>query len=231
LGKRLRLVVGAVVVLVLLAGGAAYVLTNLHHAPPAFALSTPSPQPSGSLVGKWKVTDGSEVGYRVKEQFINQSGPTEAVARTTKVTGGIQVRASGASYVASSIDFAADLSTLVSQDKYATFQAFQRDFFVRTIYLQTNLYPNAEFKADSAQVAIGQAPGPVTIDVPGQLTAHGETHQVTTHLTVQVNGDRIEMAGSISIDMRDFNVSVPDISFTKAQPVVLIEYHLLLVRA
>ena len=231
LGKRLRLVLGGLVVLVLLAGGSAYVLTNLHHAPAAFALSTPSPQPSGSLAGKWKVADGSEVGYRVKEQFINQSGPTEAVARTTKVTGGIQVRASGASYIASSIDFAADLSTLVSQDKYATFQAFQRDFFVRTIYLQTNLYPNAEFKADSAQVAIGQAPGPVTIDAPGQLTAHGETHQVTTHLTVQINGDRIEMAGSISIDMRDFNVSVPDISFTKAEPAVLIEYHLLLVRA
>jgi hypothetical protein len=41
----------------------------------------------------------------------------------------------------------------------------------------------------------------------------------------------VEVAGSISIDMRDFNVSVPDISFTRAEPGVVIEYRLLLARA
>jgi hypothetical protein len=40
-----------------------------------------------------------------------------------------------------------------------------------------------------------------------------------------------EVAGSIDIDMRDFNISVPDISFTKAEPGMVIECRLLLTRA
>ena len=52
--------------LLLLVAGAAYFLVGSHHAPPAFALSTPAVQPSNSLAGKWKVATGSEVGYRVR---------------------------------------------------------------------------------------------------------------------------------------------------------------------
>jgi len=216
--------------LLLLVAGAAYFLVGSHHAPPAFALSTPAVQPSNSLAGKWKVATGSEVGYRVREQFINQPSQTEAVARTNRVSGGMQVRLSGATYLASSIDFVADLNALTSEDRYATFQAYQRDFFVRRVYLQTDLYPDAEFKADSAVIAVNLTPGPVKLDVQGKLTVHGETRSITTELTAQVNGNEIEMAGSVSVDMRDYNVSVPDISFTKAQPAVVIEYHLVLVR-
>ena len=80
-------------------------------------------------------------------------------------------------------------------------------------------------------VPIEQSHGPATMDLPGKLKVHGVTKDVTTHLSVQLNGADIELVGSISLDMRDYNIDVPDISFTKAEPTVLIEYHLILSRS
>ena len=47
---------------------------------------------------------------------------------------------------------------------------------------------------------------------------------------VQLSSDQLQVVGSINVDRRDFNVSPPDISFTKAEPGVVTEYSLLLVR-
>ena len=218
--------------MVLIAGGTAALLLRSHQSPSAFALSTPSPASSGGgLGGKWVVGTGSEAGYRVREKFINQPASTEAVARTTKVSGSLQVRAAGSVLTVTSMDFGADLTQLVSQDKYATFQAFQRDSFIRSIYLQTDLYPKAEFRADSAQLPGDLTAGPLTLDVTGRLALHGETRPATAHVQVQLNGSSVEVVGSITVDMRDYNISVPDISFTKAEPTAVIEYHLIFVRA
>ena len=231
--KRNRLIVGAAAALVVVAGGiAAVVLLNSHHAPGSFALTSPTPAGvQGTLAGSWKVASGSEAGYRVREKFINQPGPTEAVARTTKVTGSLKVASgSGSALTATSIHFTIDLTALTSQDKYATFQTYQRDFFIRQIYLQTAEFPTADFTATSVTLPTDITAGPVTVTTSGSLKVHGVTKNVTTQLQAQLNGNEIEVAGSISVDMRDFNVEVPDISFTKAEPGVIIEYHLLLAR-
>jgi polyisoprenoid-binding protein YceI len=226
---RLAIVVAIGVV----AAGAAtggFVLLQSHRAPGAFALSSPATGTAAPLVGNWKVGGGSEAGYRAREKFVNQPSTTEAVARTSRVSGGLRIKTEGGTYVATSIDFKVDLGSLVSQDRYATYQAYQRDFFVRTIYLQASTYPIAEFKADSATVAQDLAPGPVDLEVPGTLSAHGMTKKVTAKLRVQATGDELEVVGSMNIDMRDFNVDPPDIAFTKAEPGVVIEYHLFLSR-
>jgi polyisoprenoid-binding protein YceI len=230
---RRFLVVGAIGAVVLVgAGVAGTALLNSHHAPAPLALGSPTPAGAGGgLTGTWQVTAGSQAGYRVSEKFINQSAPTEAVARTTKLSGGLVVKSSGATLEATALHFTADLSALVSQDRYAVFQAFQRDFFVRTVYLMTDQFPNADFSADSVSVPAGVVSGPVSFAVTGKLTVHGETKQVTTQVQLQLTGNQVEVVGSINIDMRDFNVSPPDISFTKAEPAVVIEYRLLLVRA
>lgn len=229
---RRRVIVGASAGAVLLViGGAAALLLSSHQAPAPLALSSPaSGNPQGSLVGTWKVSAGSEVGYRVREKFINQPATTEAVARTTKVTGTLEIVAHGSVLTAIHIHFTADLTALVSQDRYANYQVYQRDFFVRRIYLQTDEFPNAEFTADSLSLPADQT-GTIPLVVSGKLSVHGVTKTVTSSLQAQKNGDQVEIAGSINIDMRDFNVAPPDISFTTAEPGVIIEYHLLLVRA
>ncbi len=221
----------ALIVLVAAVAGGAWLLSS-HHAPAPLALGSPTPAAgSGGAAGTWKVVDGSEAGYRVREKFVNQASPTEAVARTTKVSGGLVIDSSGGTMTASALHFTADLTALVSQDRYAVFQTYQRDFFIRTVYLMTDQFPTADFTADKISVPPGITSGPVSFTVTGNLTVHGETKPVTTLLHVQLTGEQVEVVGSIDIDMRNFNVSVPDISFTKAEPGVVIEYRLLLARA
>ena len=230
---RLGLTAGAAAVaLALVLVGVAVLLIRSHTAPAPLALTSPAAASTpGGVQGTWKVASGSEAGYRAREKFINQPEPTEAVARTNHVTGGFLITASGSSLRITGIHFTVDLSTLQSQDKYAMYQAYQRDFFVKTIYLNSDTMPNADFKGDPVTVPANIGSGPVALSVTGKLTLHGVTKQVTSAVQIQMNGGQIESVGSTSVDMRDFGIEVPVIGFTTAEPIVTIEYHLLLAHA
>ena len=75
------------------------------------------------------------------------------------------------------------------------------------------------------------APQHVTVDVGGKLMVHGVTKAETAHLEAAGGGGQAEIAGSIGVDMRDFGIDPPDISFTRAEPGVTIELDLKLVHA
>ncbi len=212
-------------------GGASMLLLGSHQAPTPLALRTPVAGSSqSSLAGTWKVATGSEAGYRVKEKFINQPATTEAVARTPKIAGSLVVASSGSELIATKIHFTADLTALVSQDRYANYQVYQRDSFVRNIYLETNRFPSADFTAGSVRM-----PADMTTSIPltvnGNLKVHGFTKPVVAQVQVQLSGSQIEIAGSINIDMRDFAIAPPDISFTTAEPQAVIEFDLFLDKA
>lgn len=215
----------------LVLGGASWLLLSSHHAPTPLALGKPTAGSSqSSLVGTWKVATGSEAGYRVKEKFINQPATTEAVARTPKIAGGLAVTSAGSELVATNIHFTADLTALVSQDRYANYQVFQRDMFVRNIYLETNRFPTAGFTATSVRLP-ADVTGSTPLSIDGKLKVHGFTKPEVAQVQVQVSGNEVEIAGSINVDMRDFAIAPPDISFTTAEPQAVIEFHLLLERA
>jgi polyisoprenoid-binding protein YceI len=202
-----------------------------HSAPSQLALSNSTASgPTSSLAGKWTVGPGSQAGYRAKEKFINQASETEAVARTSKVTGSMVVSVAGGTVKVSQMKFTVDLASLVSQDTYATYQVYQRDFFVRSIYLETNHFPTAVFTSDAVSFPMPSS-GPAVVDVQGKLTVHGVTKGVTAHVQAQAVGGQAEVAGSIVVDMRDFSIAPPDISFTRSEPVLTIEYDLKLTHA
>jgi polyisoprenoid-binding protein YceI len=213
------------------AAGAAALLLAKHSAPPQLALSSPTASgATSSLTGKWTVGPGSQVGYRAKEQLINQPSETEAVARTSQVSGSMVVSIASGTVRISQMKFTVELASLVSQDKYAMYQVYQRDFFVRSIYLQTDQFPTAVFTSNGVSFPL-PANGPASVDVPGKLTVHGVTKDVTAHVQAQASGPGAEVAGSIAVDMRDFNIAPPDISFTHAEPLLTIEYDLKLLHA
>src|SRR6202165_2345350 len=86
----------ALACLVLAGAGLTYFLLGSHKAPSAFALAaSPASGSTAPLAGSWKVAAGSQVGYRAREQFINQPAPTEAVARTSNVAGGMRIAVAG----------------------------------------------------------------------------------------------------------------------------------------
>jgi len=211
-------------------GGASMLVLSSHQAPAPLALRTPvAGSAQSSLAGTWKVTTGSEAGYRVKEKFINQPATTEAVARTPKVTGSLVVAPSGSELVATKIHFTADLTALVSQDRYANYQVFQRDSFVRDIYLETNRFPTADFTASSVRMSADLTTA-IPLSVNGNLNVHGFTKPAVAQMQVQLSGNQVEIAGSINIDMRDFAIVPPDIAFTTAEPQAVIEFDIFLDR-
>ena len=239
---RNRLLVAGVAIVAALAlgGGGAYVyfFSGLRSSPAALGLSaTPNASSSATastsagLAGTWMVTTGSLAGYRVKELFVGETSKHEAVARTSTLSGGMTVGGDAISgYQVSAITITAVLTNLHSIDSVAGHDVTQRDFYVsRSMDLQQ--FPNATFTAMSASV-----PGPVTgqtvdVSIPGKLTIHGVTRDVTATAKAQVTVDKIEIAGTIGIDMTDYGISPPSVPFTTVDSQVTIEFQVFLAKA
>lgn len=238
--NRLIVAVAACVAVVVLAGGGAYVyfFSGLRSSPSALGLSsTPSPAATGtptsttagSIAGTWKITTGSLAGYRVKELFVGETSKHEAVARTSTVSGGLLVSGDSSGYQVTGITFTAALTDLHSVDSVAGRDVTQRDSFVsRQMDLQQ--FPDATFTASSASVPATSTSGPVDASAAGKLTIHGVTKDVTATAKAQLTGDKIEIAGNLSINMTDYGVSPPSVPFTTVDSQVTIEFQLFLTK-
>lgn len=236
MSKKLWIPVAAAAVLLVVAaaGAYAYFFSGLRTSPSALTLTSPTATASASSTavtapasgGTWQISSGSVVGYRVKEQFVGQSSSHEAVARTGDVTGTVSITQNGTTYQMSAAMVTVQLSGLASVDSVAGYNVTNRDRIVQGS-LDVRDFPTAVFKAQSvvlpAGVETGQA---VTVSVPGQLTVHGVTKDVTASVQLRVTGTTAQIAGSISTNMTDFGVSPPTIGFTTVQPAVTIEFQL-----
>jgi len=229
----------ALVVVAGAAGGYAYFFSGLRTTPKPLALSSPgaasapaastAPASSG-LSGRWTVSQGSQVGYRVKEQFVGETSTHEAVARTSGVTGGFTVQQDSSGWVASTIRFSAQLGGLQSVDQVLGRNVSQRDFFVsRTLAVQQ--YPDATFQAPSVTVpATLESGGTVEVTVPGQLTIHGTTRNADATVQLRLVGSQVQAAGSTAVTMTDFGITPPQVPFTTSDSHVTIEFQLVLVK-
>jgi polyisoprenoid-binding protein YceI len=219
-----------------LAGGGAYVyfFSGLRSSPSPLALSTPnasaSAAPAGGLDGNWTVTTGSVAGYRVKELFVGETSKHEAVAQTSNVSGSLTLSGDPSAYQVTGITFTAALTGLHSVDSVAGRNVVQRDSYVsRQMNLQQ--FPNATFTASAGSVPATDGSGPVDVSTSGKLTIHGVTRDVTATARAQLNGGKIEIVGSMSIDMTDYGVSPPSVPFTTVDSQVTIEFQLFLARS
>lgn len=238
--RRLTFGLIAVAVLLALAGGGvyAYFFSSLRTSPQQLGLQTATPTATASetpsttgLAGKWTVTTGSVVGYRVKELFVGQSTKHEAVARTSTVSGALTVAGDATSgYQITSIAITADLSGLHSVDQVAGRDVTQRDGVVSR-QLQVQQFPNATFVATTASI-----PGPVTASkvsttLEGNLTIDGVTKAVTATVQSQLVGGKLEVAGSAAFAMSDFGVSPPFAPFVTVDTQVVVEFDIFLAKS
>jgi polyisoprenoid-binding protein YceI len=238
---RSLVVIGAVVAVVALAGGAGYVyyFSGLRSAPAQLGLSatpiaatspTVTPAATASLTGSWTVTTGSLAGYRINELFVGQSSKHQAVARTSTVSGGLTVSGDSTGYQVSSLTFTADLTSLHSVDTVAGRDVTQRDGVVNR-QLDVQQFPTATFAATSASVPGGITNQAVDVSVTGKLTIHGVTKDVTIKAKAQLVGGKAEIAGSTSISMTDYGVSPPQMPFVTVDSTLLLEFDIFLVRS
>lgn len=235
--QRLWIPITATVALILLAGGGAYVyfFSGLRTAPPTLALSSPSTTATATPTvggdGSWTVTSGSLAGYRVHEQFAGQSAAHEAVARTSQVSGQVTIAQAGGAYQLSTATITVQLSNLASVDSVAGYNVTNRDRIVQQA-LDVRSFPTAVFTAQNVVLPAGAAAGQtVTLSVPGNLTVHGVTKDVTAKLQLRVSGTAAQIAGTITASMTDFGVEPPTAPFVTVQPGLTIEVSLELARS
>ncbi|MDR0360602.1 MAG: YceI family protein [bacterium] len=228
---------GALIVVVILVavGGYLYFFSGLRQAPRPLTLSSPpasgSPQAAPNLVGKWGVQSGSQVGYRVHEQFVDQSSPHDAVARTSGVSGGLAIQQAGSGLQATGVSITARLADLHSVDQVAGRDVSSRDRIVSRA-LDVESAPDATFSAPSVAIPASALRGEtVQLTVPGQLTVHGTGRPAQANLQGRASGDRLQLAGTVPLTMTDFGVAPPQVPFVRVPAQVTVEVQLALTKS
>jgi polyisoprenoid-binding protein YceI len=153
---------------------------------------------SSSVDGTWKVTSGSQAGYRVTEVLFGQNNT--AVGRTSSVTGTITI--DGANVTAG--DFTVDMTTVKSDRS-------QRDNQFHGRIMDTSSYPTATFTL-SRPVQLGTIPADgstVTEQAAGNLTMRGTTRAVVFQVQARRSGSTIEVSGSIPVIFANWNIPNP----------------------
>jgi polyisoprenoid-binding protein YceI len=230
----LAAIAGLAIVVVMGVATYAYFFSGLRTSPASLGLSTPSaispPAATTGLAATWKVTTGSLAGYRVQELFAGETSKHLAVARTSNVSGGLTVSGDTSGYQVTGVTLTVDLSSLHSVDQVAGRNVSQRDGIVAR-QLETQQIPLAMFTAASALVPGTVTSMPADVTLLGRLTIHGVTKDVTASAHAQVVGDKIEIAGTLTINMADYSVSPPRAPFVTVDPAATIEFDVFLARS
>jgi polyisoprenoid-binding protein YceI len=200
--------------------------------PQKLALSSPTPSTAGSSpsasstagAGTWTVTSGSQAGYRVREKLASLSAPSDAVGRTSAITGTLTLTQAASAYTVTAAGFSVDVSKLTSDQS-------RRDQRIHSQGLQSDRYPTATFKLTSpialpAEAASGQT---VHVSATGDLTIHGVTKSVTIPIDARLTGSKIELVGSITFPFSQFGMTPPSIGgFVTVENNATMEFQLLL---
>src|ERR1700716_4148396 len=194
--------------------GIVYFVVFAGSSPQKLALSSPTPTTSGSAsssastagAGTWTVTSGSQAGYRVREQLASLPAPSDAVGRTSAVTGTLTLAQAASGYSVTVANFSVDVSKLTSDQS-------RRDQRIHSQGLESDRYPTATFKLTSP-IALSTDAGSGTmihVSATGDLTIHGVTKSVTIPIDARLTGSKIELVGSITFPFRQFGMTPPRI--------------------
>ncbi|CAA9262873.1 MAG: hypothetical protein AVDCRST_MAG50-2861 [uncultured Acidimicrobiales bacterium] len=167
---------------------------------------TGAPAGVADVQGAWRVTDGSEAGYRVREKLASLPAPNDAVGRTTAITGGFQVEPAGEAARVRDIKVDVDVSKLTSDSS-------QRDNRIKSQGLESNRFPMATF------VSIGTIDVPaealtgatVKAQVAGDLTIHGATNRVDIPVDVALTAGKAQIVGTYTFPFAAFGMTPPSI--------------------
>jgi polyisoprenoid-binding protein YceI len=230
--RQMLIAGGAAAGLIVAALAVLFLLVLPTSAPQKLAISasnsaSSSPVASGEAAGSWTVARNSVAGYRVREQLAFVGAPSDAVGRTSSVTGSMSLAQTATGYSVSAATFTVDVSTLTSDRS-------MRDQRIHSIGLQSDRYPMASFRLTTPIVLPSTASNGQTVQVSaiGDLTIHGSTQQVTIPMQAKLSGSQIEAAGSITFPFSRFGMTPPNIGgFVSVQNDATMEFRLVFQRA
>lgn len=142
----------------------------------------------------------------MRERLARLPAQSDAVGRTTAVSGGMTVAASGDRLVARDLRFDVDVSELRSDES-------RRDNRIRTDGLETDRFPAATFVSTADVVVPADLPSAraFTADVTGDLTVHGVTRRVTIQVEARLDGSGVQVVGSYTFPMSQFDIDPPNV--------------------
>ncbi len=195
-------------------------------ASPAATTSSASAS-SGGVGGRWSVATGSEAGYRVREKLAFLPAQSDAVGRTSSITGAAQLSESKGTITITTASFDVAVNTLKSDRS-------MRDEKIHEIGLESSRYPTATFVM-SAPVSFTRSAvaGHVTrASVTGVFTIHGTSKSRTLPVEFTLSGSTLEAAGSITFPWSEFGMSAPSVGgFVNVTENATMEFDLHLQRA
>ncbi len=197
--------------------------------PPA---SAPRAMPSG-LPGVWAIQPGSVAGYRAREKFAELPSPHEAVARTDRVLGWIEISDSSGSIRIESGCVVVDLVSLRSVDVLPGFNTADRDESARN-FLRTSVHPFAVFRPRPINLPAGLSGGGVVrVGVGGELELNGTTRSATFSLQVRLRDHAVAAAGQAGVNISDFGIEAPTTvgEFVAVDPHLTLEISMTLLRS
>ena len=167
---------------------------------------------------------GNEARYRIREQLVRIDLPSDAIGRTSDVTGGIGVGADGR-IISGESKFVINVGALKSDRD-------MRDGFVRRRVLETDQYPTVEFVPTRLRGLPKNLPtsGRHTFDVIGDLTVRGVTKPTTWRVTAESKNGQVTGSASTLFTFSDFNIDRPRVPIVlSVQDTIRLEYDFTLV--
>jgi polyisoprenoid-binding protein YceI len=182
---------------------------------------------AASVPGTWTVGADSIVGYRVRERLASLSADSDAVGRTSSITGTATIAGSGTSLTVTKADFSVDM-TLLASDKQ------MRDNRLRRQGIETDTFKTSTFTLTTPVTLPANALTGAAVDVTlhGDLTLHGVTKTIDVPAKAQLNGSVIQVLGSVSFPFADYDIVAPSIGgFVTVQDTGTLEFLVNLTKA
>jgi len=147
----------------------------------------------------------SKACYRVREQLLRFTFPTDAVGCTSDIEGQVVLQPDG-TVVSERSRVQVNLSTLTSDEG-------RRDQFVRRNTLQTDRYPYAVLVPKALIGVPSPLPtsGQATFQLVGDLTIRDVTREVTWEVTATFTEGQVDMEAKTAFTFNEFQLERPQV--------------------
>jgi len=194
-------------------------LTTSQHATPVSSRT--------SLAGRWTIASGSVAGYRVREKLGFLPAESDAVGRTSQITGQATIVESNAVVRFTAASFKVNVYSLKSNES-------MRDQHIHTIGIQSSTYPYATFVLTrTLSLPSGARSGKVVVEpVTGVFDIHGTSRTETLPLQITLSNDLVRAVGSLTFPWSRFDMTAPSVGgFVNVTSHATMEFDLRLRRA
>jgi polyisoprenoid-binding protein YceI len=182
---------------------------------------------SAGFAGRWTVAAGSVAGYRVREKLGFLPAESDAVGRTSAITGTATFAQSGQVVSVTAASFTVDVLKLKSNEA-------MRDEHIQTIGIQSATYPTATFTLSSARTlpASALSGDVVHTSATGVFKIHGTPRRETVPVEMRFSNSVIQAVGSLTFPWSEFNMTAPSVGgFVSVTNRATMEFDLRLRRA